>query len=147
MARLDHAMADPAGIDDRDDAPLGEGVLLARRAQVQVVLEQQPQRLPAVRILRVDAGLLGTMLAPVGSGTQYGAGNPWPWDRFGSGCGPVISQGGVTRLVHRMQAVGLVAGLRVRRARHPRGAHQLEVLRAAMGRIRQANTRRAAMGV
>jgi hypothetical protein len=88
MARLDRAMADPAGIDDRDDAPLGEGVLLARRAQVQVVLEQQPQHLPAVRILRVDAGLLGTMPAPVGPDTQrYGAGNPWPWDRFGSGSG------------------------------------------------------------
>jgi hypothetical protein len=42
------------------------------------------QLFPA-RILRVDAGLLGTMPAPVGPGTQrYGAGNPWPWDRFGS---------------------------------------------------------------
>ena len=40
------------------------------------------------RILRVDAGLLGTMPAPVGPGTQrYGAGNPWPWDRFGLGSG------------------------------------------------------------
>jgi hypothetical protein len=42
-------------------------------------------RLFPARILRVDAGLLGTMPAPVGPGTQgYGAGNPWPWDRFGS---------------------------------------------------------------
>lgn len=45
-------------------------------------------RLFPARILRVDAGLLGTMPAPVGPGTQrYGAGNPWPWDRFGSGSG------------------------------------------------------------
>jgi hypothetical protein len=42
-------------------------------------------RLFPARILRVDAGLLGTMPPLVGPGTQrYGAGNPWPWDRFGS---------------------------------------------------------------
>ena len=35
------------------------------------------------RILRVGAGLLGRMPQPTGPGTQrYGAGNPWPWDRF-----------------------------------------------------------------
>ena len=40
-------------------------------------------RLFPARILRVDAGLFGTMPSPVGPGTQrYGAGNPWPWDRF-----------------------------------------------------------------
>jgi hypothetical protein len=49
VARLDPAMTDPVGVDDRGDARLGEGVLLACRAQVQVVLEQQPQHLPALR--------------------------------------------------------------------------------------------------
>lgn len=35
------------------------------------------------RRLRVEAGLFGRMPAPAGPGTQrYGAGNPWPWDRF-----------------------------------------------------------------
>lgn len=35
------------------------------------------------RIFRVDAGLFGWMPAPAGPVTQrYGAGNPWPWDRF-----------------------------------------------------------------
>ncbi|CAN5699912.1 hypothetical protein BH24ACT3_BH24ACT3_03930 [soil metagenome] len=37
------------------------------------------------RVLRVDAGLFGWMPAPAGPVTQrYGAGNPWPWDRFTS---------------------------------------------------------------
>jgi len=37
---------------------------------------------PAV-VLRVEGGILGRMPAPVGPVTQrYGAGNPWPWDRF-----------------------------------------------------------------
>jgi DNA-binding MarR family transcriptional regulator len=88
----------------------------------------------------------------------------------------VITQGGVTRLIQRMQAAGLVTraacesdgrgtyavltnhGHKVLRAAvHLRGvqehflahleAHEVEVLRVAMGRVRQANTRRAAIGV
>jgi hypothetical protein len=49
-------------------------------------LEDDPfARLFPARILRVDAGLFGTMPPPVGPGTQrYGAGNPWPSDRFAS---------------------------------------------------------------
>lgn len=36
------------------------------------------------RRLRVGAGLLGRMAAPVGPSIQrYVADNPWPWDRFG----------------------------------------------------------------
>jgi DNA-binding MarR family transcriptional regulator len=88
----------------------------------------------------------------------------------------VITQGGVTRLVDRMQAAGLVrrascesdgrgayavlaaeghAVLREAAPVHLRGveahflAHltpqEVEVLRVALGRVRQANTRRAAM--
>lgn len=35
------------------------------------------------RLLRVERGLLGRMPPPPGPGTQrYGAGNPWPWDRW-----------------------------------------------------------------
>jgi hypothetical protein len=35
------------------------------------------------RVLRVGGGLFGWMPAPAGPVTQrYGAGNPWPWDRF-----------------------------------------------------------------
>lgn len=38
------------------------------------------------RLLRVGPGLFGCMAAPAGPGTQrYGAGNPWPWDRFTPG--------------------------------------------------------------
>ncbi len=34
-------------------------------------------------VLRVEAGILGRMPAPVDPVTQrYGADNPWPWDRF-----------------------------------------------------------------
>jgi hypothetical protein len=37
------------------------------------------------RLLRVEPGLFGRMPAPAGPVTQrYGAGNPWPWDRFAS---------------------------------------------------------------
>lgn len=37
------------------------------------------------RLLRVEPGLFGRMPAPAGPVTQrYGAGNPWPWDRFSS---------------------------------------------------------------
>lgn len=37
------------------------------------------------RLLRVGAGLLGAMPAPVGPVIQrYGPGNPWPWDAFPS---------------------------------------------------------------
>ena len=90
----------------------------------------------------------------------------------------VITQGGVTRLVHRMQAAGLVTraacesdgrgayavltdhGHEVFRKAAPvhlRGvqehflrhleAPEVEVLRVAMGRVRQANTGRADRGV
>jgi DNA-binding MarR family transcriptional regulator len=89
----------------------------------------------------------------------------------------VITQGGVMRLIHRMQAAGLVTRaacesdgrgtyavltdqghevLRKAAPVHLRGvqehflgqleAQEVEVLRVAMGRVRQANTRRAAMG-
>lgn len=88
----------------------------------------------------------------------------------------VITQGGVTRLIHRMQAAGLVTrvacesdgrgtyavltdqghevlreaapvhlqGIQEHFLRHLE-AQEVEVLRVAMGRVRQANTRRAAM--
>jgi DNA-binding MarR family transcriptional regulator len=89
----------------------------------------------------------------------------------------VITQGGVTRLIHRMQAAGLVTRaacesdgrgayavltshghevLREAAPVHLRGvqehflrhleAQEVEVLRVAMDRVRQANTRRAAIG-
>ena len=41
------------------------------------------------RLLRIGAGFLGRTPAPVGPSMQrYGAGSPWPWDRFpGSAAG------------------------------------------------------------
>lgn len=40
------------------------------------------------RIVRVGPGLLARVPAPTGPVTQrYGAGNPWPWDRFDTGRG------------------------------------------------------------
>jgi hypothetical protein len=34
------------------------------------------------RLLRVEAGFIGAMPAPIGPGIQRYAGAPWPWDRF-----------------------------------------------------------------
>jgi hypothetical protein len=35
------------------------------------------------RLLRVGAGLLGSVPPPAGPVIErYGSGNPWPWDRF-----------------------------------------------------------------
>ncbi|MBW3665339.1 MAG: hypothetical protein KY469_19775 [Actinobacteria bacterium] len=40
-------------------------------------------RLLPRQILRVDGGVFGSMPSPTGPVHQrYGAGNPWPWDRF-----------------------------------------------------------------
>jgi hypothetical protein len=64
------------------------GAVTAVRDDPRRLADDPFARLFPARILWVDAGLLGTMPAPVGPGTQrYGAGNPWPWDRFGSGSG------------------------------------------------------------
>jgi hypothetical protein len=61
------------------------GAVTAVRDDPRRLADDPFARLFPARILRVDAGLFGTMPAPVGPGTQrYGAGNPWPWDRFGS---------------------------------------------------------------
>ena len=64
------------------------GAVTAMRDDPRRLADDPFARLFPARILKVDAGLLGTMPAPVGPGTQrYGAGNPWPWDQFGSGSG------------------------------------------------------------
>jgi hypothetical protein len=35
------------------------------------------------RLLAIDAGILGSVLAPTGPTIErYGSGNPWPWDLF-----------------------------------------------------------------
>ncbi len=43
-------MTGPVGVGDWAGAALGDGVPLPHRAQVQVVLEQQPRQLPAARL-------------------------------------------------------------------------------------------------
>jgi hypothetical protein len=61
------------------------GALTAVRDHPRRLQDDPFTRLFPARILRVDAGLLGRMPPLVGPGTQrYRAGNPWPWDRFGS---------------------------------------------------------------
>lgn len=66
----------------RDDSRF-MGALTAVRG-MSCRLEDDPfaRLFPALR-LRVGAGLLGTMPAPVGPTIErYGSDQPWPWDRF-----------------------------------------------------------------
>jgi hypothetical protein len=66
------------------DASHFEGALtVARGAHVDRLVDDPFARLFPPRILRVEAGVLGTMPAPVGPTIErYGSANPWPWDRF-----------------------------------------------------------------
>jgi hypothetical protein len=61
-----------------------EGSLtVARGAQVMRLADDPFARIFPQRILRVDAGLLGSVPPPCGPTIErYGSANPWPWDCF-----------------------------------------------------------------
>lgn len=67
------------------DASHFEGAITVARGDEQVAhLADDPfARVFPARILRVAAGVLGTLPPPAGPTIErYGSANPWPWDRF-----------------------------------------------------------------
>jgi hypothetical protein len=67
------------------DASHFEGSLtVARGGDVARMADDPFARVFPARILRVEAGLLGSVPAPAGPVIErYGSAEPWPWDRFG----------------------------------------------------------------
>jgi hypothetical protein len=66
------------------DASHFEGALtVARDDRVSRLADDPFARVFPQRILRVDAGALGTVAPPCGPTIErYGSANPWPWDRW-----------------------------------------------------------------
>jgi hypothetical protein len=67
------------------DASHFEGSLSARRGPraLELLRDDPFARVFPARVLRVGAGLLGTVPAPAGPSIErYGSAQPWPWDRF-----------------------------------------------------------------
>jgi hypothetical protein len=66
------------------DASHFEGAItVARRAGIARLPDDPFARIFPARILRVDAGLFGVVVAPVGPTIErYGSAQPWPWDRY-----------------------------------------------------------------
>jgi hypothetical protein len=68
------------------DASHFEGSLtVARGPDVARPADDPFARIWPARVLRVEAGVLGTAPAPAGPVIErYGSAEPWPWDRFGA---------------------------------------------------------------
>jgi hypothetical protein len=66
------------------DASHFEGALtVARGAGVARLADDPFARVFPARVLRVEAGLLGSVPAPCGPTIErYGSAQPWPWDRY-----------------------------------------------------------------
>jgi hypothetical protein len=66
------------------DASHFEGAItVARGAGVSRLADDPFARIFPARILRVEAGVLGSARAPAGPTIErYGSAQPWPWDRF-----------------------------------------------------------------
>jgi len=69
------------------DASAFEGALTVARGPAAERLADDPfARVFPARILRVDAGLLASVLLPCGPTIErYGSTQPWPWDRYDAG--------------------------------------------------------------
>lgn len=68
----------------RDDSHFEGAITVARSPADKHRLHDDPfARIFPVRLLAVEAGILGSVPAPTGPSIErYGSGNPWPWDRF-----------------------------------------------------------------
>jgi len=66
------------------DASHFAGAITVARGADEARLETEPfARLFPARIVRVEAGVLGRVMPPVGPSIErYGSARPWPWDRF-----------------------------------------------------------------
>jgi len=67
----------------RDASHFEGAITVARGGQTARLADDPFARLFAPRLLRVGAGLLGTIPPPAGPVIErYGSAQPWPWDRF-----------------------------------------------------------------
>ena len=68
----------------RDDSHFEGAITVARGPGALERLEDDPfARVFPARMLRIQGGVLGRTLPPVGPTIErYGSANPWPWDRF-----------------------------------------------------------------
>ena len=68
----------------RDDSHFEGAITVARGSGALAHLADDPfARVFPARLLRIEAGVLGRALPPVGPSIErYGSANPWPWDRF-----------------------------------------------------------------
>ncbi len=68
----------------RDDSHFEGAITVARGSGALDHLADDPfARVFPARLLRIEAGVLGRALPPVGPTIErYGSANPWPWDRF-----------------------------------------------------------------
>ena len=68
----------------RDDSHFEGAITVARSSRDTQRLRNDPfARIFPAKLLRVEAGILGSMPAPAGPTIErYGSGNPWPWTRF-----------------------------------------------------------------
>jgi hypothetical protein len=67
-----------------DDSHFAGAVTVRRGSDAVARLRDDPfARVAPARVLRVDAGIVGEMLLPVGPVIErHGSAQPWPWDRF-----------------------------------------------------------------
>ena len=65
-----------------ESATIGGALTATRGSTPSTLLDDPFGRLFPARLLRVEAGFLGSMPPPVGPGIQRYAGSSWPWDRF-----------------------------------------------------------------
>jgi hypothetical protein len=68
----------------RDDSHFAGAITVARSTDGMRWLREDPfARIYPAMLLTVEAGILGSVAAPIGPTIErYGSGNPWPWDRF-----------------------------------------------------------------
>jgi hypothetical protein len=67
-----------------DDSHFAGSLTVRRGADAEVRLRDDPfARVAPARVLRVDAGIVGEMLLPVGPVIErHGSAQPWPWEQF-----------------------------------------------------------------
>jgi len=67
-----------------DDSRFAGAVTVRRGEDAKVLLRDDPfARVHPARIMRVEAGVFGTVPPPTGPTIErHGSARPWPWDRF-----------------------------------------------------------------
>ena len=68
-----------------DNSHFAGALTIRRGPDAHVLLRDDPfARVADARVLRIDAGIVGEVLLPVGPVIErHGSGQPWPWEHFG----------------------------------------------------------------